>query len=143
MNRTTSSCRKRWFFARAMFRAYRERLEKSRNGNAKSKGSVKRQLFAAVEAATGVSYEAEHAAFLASLEAANAELAAYRIEDFEFAQRDGEVRRLRANGDDLSLPAAADLQKADTQVLQGYGRVPMRFYSYAKPLGPLPPLGVA
>ena len=99
------------------------------------------EQFVAVEAATGVSYEVEHAAFLASLEAANAELAAYRMEDFEFAQRDGEVRRLRARGEEGPLPTAADLQKADTQVLQGYGRVPMRFYSYAKPLGPLPPLG--
>ena len=46
MNRTTTSCRKRWFFARAMFRAYRERLEKARAGKAGVKKANSRQLFA-------------------------------------------------------------------------------------------------
>ena len=46
MNRTTTSCRKRWFFARAMFRAYRERLEKARDGKAGVKKANSRQLFA-------------------------------------------------------------------------------------------------
>ncbi|MEM6916943.1 MAG: LEPR-XLL domain-containing protein, partial [Verrucomicrobiota bacterium] len=43
MNRTTSSRRKRWFFARAMHRAYREFLEK---GGRKKRQAEKRELFA-------------------------------------------------------------------------------------------------
>ena len=43
MNRTTSSRRKRWFFARAMARAYRDMLEKGRK---KRRQAEKRQLFA-------------------------------------------------------------------------------------------------
>jgi len=43
MNRTTSSRRKRWFFARAMHRAYHEMLEKGRK---KRSQANKRELFA-------------------------------------------------------------------------------------------------
>ena len=43
MNRTTTSRRKRWFFARAMARAYREMLEQRRRKRVQAE---KRQLFA-------------------------------------------------------------------------------------------------
>ena len=49
MKRTTTSRRKRWFFARAMARAYREMLEKRRRkrpGSKNAKAATQRPLFA-------------------------------------------------------------------------------------------------
>ncbi len=46
MNRTTSSRRKRWFFARALARAYSEMLEKRRTKRAGAKAAKQRPLFA-------------------------------------------------------------------------------------------------
>ena len=125
----------------------------ARLGDTPLRGSIKPStadtsadaLIEAIKVATGLEYIPAHTAFLTAFLEANAKLANYDAADFRYAKhaRTGTVIGLHESLDRGEAPAAKDVDKQDTRVLQTYGRSPhgLKYYSfYRDPPSALPEL---